>query len=525
MMNLQGLIVAVESSEPVSSGSGIGVGAAALSIAVVLLLGWMAFLYVNSRRTRAAAQEAAPPNLAQPISEDELENAKLTRVLRAALFGSILLAVALPWYAINEPDRQAEAADMFLEEDIEAGAHFFSLDGFQCSSCHGPDAGGGSAEFTEARSGVGTAWAVPSLNDIFFRYDDDEVRHWIEFGRAGTPMPANGLEGGGSMTVQEVDQVMEYLRSIQVSQADAFAKSAAATSIAISAIEGGADATQKLIDVQKAMILLVKDAGDQLAVVGTFPDDIKDLLQGEGTCTEESAALVLTTCDNPASDADKDGLADVVEGPLSKMARIALDTVTGASGEAVAVYNYSFNPGDAFTNEDANRQPLPDLDAAEDLLTRLETEVLLLTVTSDREDDFLEGLNDGLAFLEAAAISKLWEVDYDAKASEMGVSVEQAMEAAGLFNGYCARCHTGGYSAGAAFEQGAGTGAWGPSLLAGRTVSQFPEFDGHYEFVLSGSTDGKRFGVNGLGTGRMPSFGQILSESQINLIVMYERTL
>ena len=524
-MRFDSLILAAESSEPVSTGGGIGIGAAALSIAVVLFLTWMAFLYVNSRRTRAATQEPAPPNLSPPISDDELENAKLTKVLRAALFGSILLAVALPWYAINEPDRQAEAAHMFLEEDIEAGEHFFGIDGFQCESCHGADAGGGGAEYTEARSGVGTTWAVPSLNDIFFRYSDDEVRHWIVFGRAGTPMPGNGLEGGGSMTVQEVDQVIEYLRSIQVSQADAFAKSDTVTSIAISVIEGGADATQKLIDEQNKQIALVKDAGNQLGVIGTFPDVIKDLFQGDGTCTEASAAILSAMCENPAPDADKDGLADSIEGPLTKMARTTLDTVTGASGEAAAVYSYSFNPTLAFTNEDKNRVPLPDLDAAEELLTTLETEVLLLTVTSDRSDDFLEGLNDGLAFLMAAAETELWAVDYDAKAAEMGVSVEQAMEAAGLFNGFCARCHTGGYSAGPAFEQGTGTGAWGPSLVAGRTVSQFPDFDEHVGFVIGGSTDGKRFGINGLGTGRMPAFGLILSETQIELIVKYERTL
>jgi mono/diheme cytochrome c family protein len=524
-MNLSGIILAVESSEPASTGGGIGIGTVALSVAVVLLLVWMGFLYVNSRRTRAAAQETAPPNLSQPISDDELENAKLTRVLRAALFGSILLAVALPWYAINEPDRQAEAADMILEEDVEAGKHFFSLDGFQCAACHGSDASGGSADFTEARSGVGTSWAVPSLNDIFFRYSDDEVRHWIVYGRAGTPMPANGLEGGGAMTVQEVDQVIEYLRSIQVSQADAFAKSAGATSRAITAIEGGAAKTQELIDKQLAKIALVKGAGNQLAVVGTFPDDIKDLFQGDGTCTQESAALVQTTCDNPASDADKDGLADSVEGPLTKMARETLETVTGASGEAQAIYSYSFDPGNGFTNTDAHRDALPDLDAAEELLTTLETEVLLLSVTANNEEEFLKDLEAGLAFLEEAAVTELWNVDYDAKASEMGVSVEEAMEAAGLFNGYCARCHTGGYSAGAAFEQGAGTGAWGPSLLAGRAVSQFPDFGDHFGFVLSGSTDSKRYGVNGLGTGRMPAFGLVLSESQVNLIVMYERTL
>ena len=45
------------------------------------------------------------------------------------------------------------------------------------------------------------------------------------------------------------------------------------------------------------------------------------------------------------------------------------------------------------------------------------------------------------------------------------------------------------------------------------------------QFVITGSQEGKGFGVNGLGSGRMPSFGGILSERQIELIVMYERTL
>ena len=43
----------------------------------------------------------------------------------------------------------------------------------------------------------------------------------IVYGRQGTPMPANGLEGGGAMTMQEVDQVISYLQSIQITQEDA----------------------------------------------------------------------------------------------------------------------------------------------------------------------------------------------------------------------------------------------------------------------------------------------------------------
>jgi len=107
----------------------------------------------------------------------------------------------------------------------------------------------------------------------------------------------------------------------------------------------------------------------------------------------------------------------------------------------------------------------------------------------------------------------------------MGVSVDEAMQAAGLFNAYCARCHTGGYSAGQSFEQGAGSGAWAPSLMSGRAVIQFPEIQDHINFVIDGSEDSQRYGVNGLGSGRMPAFGQILSEEQIRLIAMFERTL
>ena len=100
------LIVAVaEEAEPVDSASGLGVGAIALLVAVALILGLMGWLFVNSRRSRAAASEAAPPNQSPPASDDELENTKLTKVLRAALLGSAILAIALPWYAANEPDR------------------------------------------------------------------------------------------------------------------------------------------------------------------------------------------------------------------------------------------------------------------------------------------------------------------------------------------------------------------------------------------------------------------------------------
>lgn len=525
---LNTVLAAGEEAVPAASGGGLGIGAVALTLIVVLLLVWMGYLYLNSRRSKVAAQEAAPSNLAPHIGDDELENKKLTRVLRAALFGSILLAVIMPWYAFNEPGRQEAFAEATIELDVEEGAHWYSPGVFECGSCHGPDGVGGSTEYAETRSGIMTTWAVPALNDIFYRYDEAEVRYWIVFGRDGTPMPSNGLEGGGAMTVQEIDQVIAYLHSIEISQEEAFVKSEGLADFALVQMAGGAEATQRLINFQQIQIDEVEEAPEKMEVAGPLPDRIKDLLQGPGTCTAASAELVSTTCDQPGVDTDRDGLTDEAERGLTAIAATSYDTLTviapvtgDITYELVAqdAYDVRFDPFDAFTNGGA------DLDAAEELLAHVGTDVLLLSVVADRQDQFFEGLRSGLAFLEDALEQRVWEVDFAAIASEMGVSEDDAKLAVGLFNGSCARCHTGGYAAGPTFSQGPGSGAWGPSLVDGRSLVQFPNVDDQIAFVVGGSQNAEQYGINGIGTGRMPAFGQILSESQIELIVKYERTL
>jgi mono/diheme cytochrome c family protein len=533
------ILAVVEQSDAGPAAAGLGVGSIALLVVVVLLLGWMAYLYVNSRRARAAAAEAAPPNLSPAASDDELENRKLTRVLRAALFGSALLAIALPWYAINEPGRQEAFAESIVEEDVHAGEDFFSVEGFACAQCHGPVAGGGAAPFTEARSGVDVSWAVPSLDDVFYRYSEEEVKFWMTFGRQGTPMPANGLEGGGAMTVQEIDRTVAYLRSIQITQEEAFAKSEGAVERALASIAGGEAQTRSLINRQQADIDAVLGAADQLAVTGSFPDDVKDLFQAPGTCTEASAELVGALCESPGQDADRDGLTDETEKELTRMAETSMETLVviislPPDDDGVitydtvpnTAYDVRFDPFVAFTNEDPETNaPAPDLEMAEKLLGSLEADLLLVGVTAEREDQFLEGLTSGLDFLEKALVDRLWEVDFDAAAEAMGVSVAEAERGAGLFNAYCARCHTGGYSAGQPFEQGAGSGAWGPSLIDGRAELQFPDIQDQIAFVMAGTDNGVKYGINGLGSGRMPGFGQILSATDIELIVKYERSL
>ncbi len=134
-------------------------------------------------------------------------------------------------------------------------------------------------------------------------------------------------------------------------------------------------------------------------------------------------------------------------------------------------------------------------------------------------------MTSGLDFLKASLEAAAWEVDLDAVAADTGLSRSEAERAVGLFNGYCARCHTGGYQAGVAYEQEAGSGAWGPSLLDGRSRIQFPDTEDQIQFIISGSEANVSYGINGLGSGRMPGFGQILSAEDIALIVAYERSM
>lgn len=104
-----------------------------------------------------------------------------------------------------------------------------------------------------------------------------------------------------------------------------------------------------------------------------------------------------------------------------------------------------------------------------------------------------------------------------------GISEGQA-----LFMGACARCHTKGWSYGDPGPMGGG-GAFGPNLTGGVTLRQFPALGGgvakHVEFVTNGSDFQKTYGAQGIGSGRMPGFGQMLTARQIDEIVIYERGL
>ncbi len=200
--------------------------AVAWVILVVVLVGWIAYYFLNSataRKELGSEIEMAPNR--KPYYDDEvLEGRRLERV---QLLGVLLLAtmvIGLPVYWILEPGRQAGALDKKHEEFVGWGEELFQTTangGFNCAGCHGGlKAAGGQAPYavTDPKTGDVRAvnWYAPALNTVFYRFSKEEVRFILNYGRPFSPMSAWGAPGGGPMTEQNIETLLVYLESIQI---------------------------------------------------------------------------------------------------------------------------------------------------------------------------------------------------------------------------------------------------------------------------------------------------------------------
>jgi mono/diheme cytochrome c family protein len=104
-----------------------------------------------------------------------------------------------------------------------------------------------------------------------------------------------------------------------------------------------------------------------------------------------------------------------------------------------------------------------------------------------------------------------------------------------LFQNNCARCHTRGWSYFDPNEpltnplpEPMGSGAFGPNLTQGDVNRQFPPPTGEAElfaWIGIGVEANQGYGIRGISSGRMPHFGAVLTKSQIEQIMAYERSL
>src|SRR5690606_14360373 len=93
--------------------------------------------------------------------------------------------------------------------------------GAQCINCHGGNGSGGQATFIindqNGQFVEEVSWTAPALNNVLWRYSEEGVRYVLDYGRPGTPMAAWGGPGGGPLTTQQVDNLIDYLWSVQKS--------------------------------------------------------------------------------------------------------------------------------------------------------------------------------------------------------------------------------------------------------------------------------------------------------------------
>ena len=103
----------------------------------------------------------------------------------------------------------------------------------------------------------------------------------------------------------------------------------------------------------------------------------------------------------------------------------------------------------------------------------------------------------------------------------MGEALFNLTTSSGAYS--CARCHTQGWSYG---DPGVtGQGALGWNLTGGATAKHFPDQADMETFIANGSEYGKRYGMQGQGSGRMPGYGKMLTAEQIEAIVEFVRSL
>lgn len=192
-------------------------------LAVLIAVGFVVYVFLNYRKARpeVGAEIELASNRKPYLDDDQLETKKLDATLGIGLATLAVIAVALPMYWLGEPGRQENAQEGFEETFVHRGEELYNE---FCSSCHAAGAVGGVAAYTltddQGNFIDAVEWKVPALNTVLMRYSRDEVEFVLNYGRRNTPMPAWGLPGGGPMTEQQVDNVIDYLESIQLSEAD-----------------------------------------------------------------------------------------------------------------------------------------------------------------------------------------------------------------------------------------------------------------------------------------------------------------
>ncbi len=193
---------------------------------VIILGGWIIYGLFNvfAGRREVGSELELAANRKEYYDDETLEGPRLERVQLLGVVMLAIIVVALPLYWVFEPSRQAGAQEGWDNRFASWGSQLFAPTadgGFNCAGCHGGMAGvGGEAPFTITdpitQEVEAVNWKAPAVNTVFYKFDESEVRFILNYGRPFSPMSPWGLVGGGPMNTQQIDNLIAYMKSIQI---------------------------------------------------------------------------------------------------------------------------------------------------------------------------------------------------------------------------------------------------------------------------------------------------------------------
>jgi mono/diheme cytochrome c family protein len=280
-------------------------------IVVVMLIGFAVYVVANVRagRDEVGAEIELAPNRKPYLDDEQLETTKLNTTLRWALVMLVIIAVGLPLYWLAEPSRQSGAVDNFLSTFESRGEEIYTTTA-QCQNCHGPEGTGGQAPYTvldaDGKFVAQVNWRAPALNTVLLRFSRDEAKYIINYGRPFSPMPGWGAAvNKGALDEQQIDNVLDYLASIQLSPKDAQHEAQAALAEKLGLVDEGADddevdAAIKKIDYDdpatgEALFNLDNVAGGAYACARCHTRGWSIITEGEGAVDPPDADLSSVT--------------------------------------------------------------------------------------------------------------------------------------------------------------------------------------------------------------------------------------
>lgn len=207
-------------------------------IAAATIVAWAIYVTVTTRLREAdealGSEVELAPNRKPYLDDEALEGPRLERALGWALVLLVVSAVGPLVYWLNEPSRQAGAIADFDAKAVERGRKLFlPTDSpehgahFGCATCHGAAGQGGVTKFTLAEADGSTRqvqWTAPAIDTALLKFSPEEVETILIYGRANTPMPAWGVQGGGPMNAQQITDLVAYLDSIKITTEKARAR-------------------------------------------------------------------------------------------------------------------------------------------------------------------------------------------------------------------------------------------------------------------------------------------------------------